>query len=128
MTDGTCKQITFNLFDHAIANGESRFFCLTLFVFQVRGVINAVSFVVIVDVIVADVFTTIITVDVDFFAIAIDVNAIGVAATAISADCVSLIFVIDVIVFDVAVVFVIDVIADNFFPYRDYCNYHFCCR
>ena len=115
MIDGTCKQITFNLFDHAIANGERRFFCLTLFVFQIRGVINAVSFVVIVDVIVADVFTTIITVDVDFFAIAIDVNAIGVAVTAISADCVSLIFVIDVIVFDVAVVFAIDVIADNFF-------------
>ena len=91
-------------------------FCLKFFVFRVRGAtVNAVSFVVIVDVIVADIFAAIITADVNFFAIAIDVNDIGVAATAISHDCVSPIFVINVTVFDVAVVFAIDVIADNSF-------------
>ena len=111
MIDGTRKQITINLFDDAISNDESRFFCLTLFVFRVRGVtINAVSFVAIVDVIVV-----IITVDVDFFAIVIDVNDIGVTATAISADCVSLVFVIGVIIFDVAVGFANNDIANNFF-------------
>ena len=67
---------------------------------------NALSFVVI-----ADVSATIITVDIDFLAIVIDANDTGVAATAISADCVSLVFVIDVIVLDVAVVF----------AYRCYC-------
>ena len=92
------------------------FFFFCLFVFRVCGAtINAVSFTVIVDVIVADVFAAITTADVDFLAIIIDVNDIGVLATAISADCVFLIFVIDAIVVDVAVVFAIDVVADNFF-------------
>ena len=105
------KEITINLFGHAIPNDESRFYCLTLFVFRVWGVtINAVSSVAIVDVIVADVFAAIITVDVYFLAIAIDINNIGVAVTAISADCVSLVFVINVVVFNVAVVFVVDVL------------------
>ena len=91
-------------------------FCMILFVFRVCGLwfVN-VSFVVIVDVIVADVFAAIITVDVDFLAVVINVNDTGVASTAMSADFVSLTFVIDVIAFDAAVVFVIDVIADIIF-------------
>ena len=45
-------------------------------------------------------------------------NDTGVAATTISADFMTFVFVIDVIVFDVAVVFVIDVITDIIFDIK----------
>ena len=61
-----------------------------------------------------DIFATIITVDVDFLAVVINFHDTGVAATSISVDFVSLTFVMNGIVFDVAVVFGIDVIADIF--------------
>lgn len=71
---------------------------------------NAISFIVIVNVIVACVFTAIITID-----LVINVNDTGAVPTTISVDFVSLNFVIAVIVFDVVAVFVIDVIADIIF-------------
>ena len=116
MIDGTRKQKNINLFDHTITNDKSRFFCLIFFVFRVCGVtINVVSFVVIVDVTALDAFAAIITVDIDFLAVVTDVDDTGVAATTISADFVSFTSVIDVIVFDVTVVFAIDVVTDIIF-------------
>ena len=61
-----------------------------------------------------DIFATIITIDVDSLAVVINFHDTGVAATSSSADFVSLTFVMNGIVFDVAVVFGIDVIADIF--------------
>ena len=81
---------------------------MILFVFCVRGgIIKAVSFVAVVDVIVADVFAAIITVDVEFLAVD---NDNGVAAIAISADFVSFTFVIDIVV-----VYFTNVIGDIIF-------------
>ena len=116
MIDGTRKQKNINLFDHTITNDKSRFFCLIFFVFRVCGVtINVASFVVIVDVTALNTFAAIITVDIDFLAVVIDVDDTGVTATTISADFVSLTSVIDVTVFDITVVFAIDVITDIIF-------------
>lgn len=84
-----------------MTNDESRLFRLILSVFRVRGVtINAVSFVAVVDFILADVLSVIITVDADFFAVVSNVNYTGVAVITIL-PVMSLTFVIDVVVLDV---------------------------
>lgn len=114
MIDGTRKQITITLFYHVFANDESRYFCLRPFVFRVRDIdaINANFFVLTVYVIDVDVLTAIITVDFDLLDVVIDATDTGAGTTDISAEFVSLTFVINVIIFDVVKVFFIEVIAD----------------
>lgn len=115
--DGTRKQITITLFYHVFANDESRYFCLRPFVFRVRDIdaINANFFVLTVYVIDVDVLTAIITVDFDLLDVVIDATDTGAGTTDISAEFVSLTFVINVIIFDVVKVFFIEVIADIIF-------------